>query len=1302
MNARELLDSLAALPGVRPVTAQSTGIEASVLVNGIEVACAADAGERTLRAAWRARTRGGATPLLLVADDPEQEGILVSLGPVGHDGPLRSVETGKLTDVLRRSTGLPALQAVRDLAEQLEHLDLTGVAGLTVRGLGTEHLFRDRLRATADWMQLSALGAGIKGPWRQALTGAGYAFEELPQRGYLGRVDGAPVIVVHPVADVSAFAKLDAEKRPPEGLLIEACRHLGAPYGILAAGTRLRLFEAAPESGSAVARYLELDTEALGDADRPLLGLLAPPYLAQGQFARLMADARMYGVGLRKRLDTAIRQLVLPPIGLALGQWAREAGRDLASDPVRRDLEAAALTFVFRALFLLYAESAGFLPMGRDAYARGSFTGVIGDAAGQKGRFDARSTKFWDRTQLLVRAMRSGDDALGVPAYNGDLFAPDGFDGSATLEAAVLSDAALGPALVALGIESETGGGYDFSGLEVGHLGHIYEGLLSLRLSVADRDYRYEARRDRYIPAAAGDADAVPKGELLWLTDEGGRKGGGVYYTPEPLVRHLVRRGVLPAFERHLEGVAALVRTDPDKAARELFRFRVLDPSCGSAHFLVAVVDELADRVALFLSQHPLPQVAAQLDDLRAGAGATYGVGVEDAALLRRLVLRRCVYGVDLSPMGAEIAKISLWLASFVPGLSLAFLDHNIRIGNSLIGVGSPDQLLDDHGGMTIPAMLVLEQMERAAKATEALFDQLDRTPEEVRTSELAEEAAQHEVDGARMLLDLWVAGPLGLDGARQAFWSAAEEVRQGKIPEIALRASALARKYSALHWPIAFPEVFSQGGGFDAIVGNPPWEKIVVPELEFFARYSPGLEGLAEELREQRLHDLRRTRVDLVARLESLRDEVEVLRRYFGGNTGYQGSPGDPDLYKFFCQRYRILLCTNGVLAIVLPRGAFLAAGSADFRKWIFRTCAVDRIDFLVNARRWAFDAEGRQRFALVIARADAPSESAEIAGVADSGSAFARQASLPGLRVSSESLGAFNEIPMLRSQSEADLLHRLRVSGTRFPFGGGRWKCFPVVEFHESRNRSLWHHATSGIPLWKGESFDQWDPHGRESRQCPRSAEAEEVAAKRRPGSDSALATASLEMRVNATEQQRVSCRIAFRNITRSDDSRTMRSVLAPPLVYLTHAVSYLVFLEGAEIERAAALGVLNSLVFDWQVRRYVDVNMSFFLLEGLQVPEFDNATLHSVAAASARLSCPDDRFASFAAATGVAVGPLEPAERDRLRAEIDAQVACAWGLDAADLETIFADFTLDAVPEVYRGLVRERLAALLDKFT
>ncbi|MEJ7790976.1 MAG: hypothetical protein WKF65_03270 [Gaiellaceae bacterium] len=1298
MNAKELIDALAGVAGARRVPVQSNAVESSALVNGIEIATSISAEDRDLRRAWRARARGGPTPLLLLADDPETAGYLRALGPVKKDGPLRTVAPEALLGVLRRLPELSNLQAVRELAEQLEHLDRSGVAGLTVKGLGTEYLYRTRLRGTGEWGRLAELAAGATGEWRALLTGLGYELETLRPYGYVARHGDAPVAVVHPVADPSAFSRLDPQGRPPEGVLLAECRAHGAQYGLLAAGSRFRLFEARPEAGSAVARYVELDATTLADEDRPLLGLLAPAYLAEGGFEALMRQSRAFGVELRKRLDTAIRQDVLPPLGVELGKWARDGGRDLSDDAQRGELEAAALTFVFRALFLLYAESAGHLPMSQEGYARSSFSQVVQDAAEQLGRLDPRSTQLSDRIRTLVGAMRTGNDALAVPAYNGDLFAVDGFEGAEVLEAVSFSDASLGPGLVALGVDSTSGDGFDFSGLEIGHLGHIYEGLLSLRLSLADRRYRYDARSDRYVGAESGDA-AVEKGDLLWLTDEGGRKGGGVYYTPEPLVRHLVRRGVVPAFHRHLEEVAALLRERPDEAARRLFEFRVLDPACGSSHFLVAVVDELADEIASFLGEHPLPTVARELDDLRAGAGATYGIGIEDSQLLRRLVLRRCVFGVDLSPMGAEIAKISLWLASFVPGLSLSYLDHNVKVGNSLIGVASADQLLDAHGGSTIPAMLVAEQMERAAKAGEPLFGLMDRNPEEVARSEKTDREMERAVEGARILLNLWVAEPLGLKGARDELWAAAEAIGRGDVPALGDAASELARLNRVFHWPLEFPEVFAAGKGFAAVVGNPPWEEVTVEELAFYARYEPGLRGLPEAERTPALERMQDERPELSERLNEELQAVAALRAFFAADTGYTGGAGDPDLYKFFCQRYRRLLASGGALAVVLPRSAFAAKGSADFRRWLFGECTVRRLDFLLNNRCWIFDTHPQYTVALAIATASGPIEGhrLEIAGVADSERRFVEQSAADGLTLHAVALGPELEVPLLPSQAAADLLAKLRVA-TPFPLGTGRWRCFPVAEFHETNDRRLWNGATDGLPLWKGESFDQYDPHGAGERLCPPSEEALRKARKPNPAKDSLVARdAPKSARAATVAAELGRARVAFRDVTNRTNSRTVLACLVPPRTFLTNKAPYLAFVDGSELDRAACLGLMNSLAFDWQARRFVEMNVNFFILEGLRLPELSDEDFEAIAGAAARLSCPDDRFADFAAATAVDFGPLASDERDRLRAGIDARVAHAWRLDVIDLETIFADFTLDSVPETYRQRVRDRFAEL-----
>ncbi len=170
-----------------------------------------------------------------------------------------------------------------------------------------------------------------------------------------------------------------------------------------------------------------------------------------------------------------------------------------------------------------------------------------------------------------------------------------------------------------------------------------------------------------------------------------------------------------------------------------------------------------------------------------------------------------------------------------------------------------------------------------------------------------------------------------------------------------------------------------------------------------------------------------------------------------------------------------------------------------------------------------------------------------------------------------------------------------------------------------------------------------------------------------------------------------------MAFRDVTNRTNSRTVIACLVPPGVLLTDKAPYLAFPRGGVRGQAAALGVLNSLPFDWQARRFVETNLGYFLLDGFVVPALDDPAFEAVATAAARLSVVDDRFAVFAREAGVACGPLDPAERARLRVEIDARVARAWNLDAADLELLLADFTHRAVPSAYRSALLARLQEL-----
>lgn len=915
------------------------------------------------------------------------------------------------------------------------------------------------------------------------------------------------------------------------------------------------------------------------------------------------------------------------------------------------------------------------------------------------------STGLWGRSVLLVRAMRSGNPAWEVPAYNGALFADRGFDGAETLERLELADPDFARVLTAVGHDPATGRGVDYSTLEIGHLGHIYEALLSLRLSVADRPLRYDAAADRYRSTETDGSrptEAEPDidtGELLWLTNEGGRKSGGVYYTRAELVKHIVDRSVLPSFERHLGQVAETAAVNPEGAAAQLLEFTVLDPACGSAHFLVQVVEALANRTVLFLAETPLPDIAERIAQLRAGAAP--GVAIDDVSLLRRLLLKHCVFGVDVSPMGAEVAAMSLWLGSFVPGLSLAYLGRNVVVGNSLIGVADPAAVGDVGGFFDAELRAAFAD---ATRAVAELADIHDRTPDEYAESEKADVEARVAVEGLGRLFDLWTAEGFGLVGARQAVELHGSSIIDGGTDSdtalLVEEAERLGERHRFLHWPLAFPQVFSGNRpGFDVVVGNPPWEQVVVERLPFLALHQPGLRSLPETEREQAISELLTRRPELETLLEENREQSRLERESL--KTGeYESMAGDPDLYKYFCQRYARLVSEGGRLGVVLPRTAFVNKGSEGFREWLFTTITTRRVDFLLNTGRWAFDSEPRYTVALVGAERAAPSDGhmVEVAGTASSLEKWERQSSRDGLRLSSGAFGPGWITPRLRSQEEADVLAKTRA-GSPFPTGsGGRWRCFPVAELHETNDRRLWAGSEEGRPLWKGESFDQYHPHGAAARVCPESDEVLRKVSKLRPGSGSMLASQiPVEERREAVVAELERARVTFRGVCRSTDSRTVIACLAPPKVFLANSAPYLTFVEGDTQTQAACLAIMNSLPFDWRARRFVENNLNFFLLEGLVTPDLDDDDFSEVVKAAGRLSAVDERFGDFARAVGVEVGPLDEAERTRLRVEIDARVARSWRLSADDLNIMFSDFTANAVPEANRSALIARLEEL-----
>lgn len=447
----------------------------------------------------------------------------------------------------------------------------------------------------------------------------------------------------------------------------------------------------------------------------------------------------------------------------------------------------------------------------------------------------------------------------------------------------------------------------DYKSLEVRHLGSIYEGLLEFKLKIAEEDLGVttEKKAEKYIPltqmrpgrgkrAAAG--TVVRKGEVYLSNDKAERKATGSYYTPAPIVEYIVEHTVGPVlaekldalrpdlnaagktYHRHLTNAKnnpGLVPKDADPRAfaaaktfaehRDLvdrvFDLKVLDPAMGSGHFLVESVDFITDRLLDFLNRFPHNPVQFALDRTRRSildALGEQGVTVDpdkltDINLLKRHVLKRCIYGVDLNPMAVELAKVSLWLDAFTLGAPLSFLDHHLRCGNSLIGATFEDLKKATTGQLFA---IDYEPLLRAIRHVLFVNEMADATAAEVHKSADEYSHARRELSGYQIVLDLLVAdhfvdGKLKPSKLLQEASDLDLTTRAKLLASLDEKAALLVEQVETVarrpdlrffHWEIEFPEAFFGfadadrrhikhrndiavgSAGFDAVIGNPPW----------------------------------------------------------------------------------------------------------------------------------------------------------------------------------------------------------------------------------------------------------------------------------------------------------------------------------------------------------------------------------------------------------------------------------------------------------------------------------------------
>ncbi len=295
---------------------------------------------------------------------------------------------------------------------------------------------------------------------------------------------------------------------------------------------------------------------------------------------------------------------------------------------------------------------------------------------------------------------------------------------------------------------------------------------------------------------------------------------------------------------------------------------------------------------------------------------------------------RHCVYGVDKNRIAVELARLAMWVHTFVPGLPLSFLDHNLVCGDSLTGVGTLDEVtitLDPKakpGSPSLPRSRLESQLATARGALRRLARTSDATKKEIDEARSAHEEAAEAVTPARNIFDVVTAIQAGACQTPYDF----DDVTIAKLRADS-QVEETVRRLNPVHFPAAFPEVFlRERPGFDCLLGNPPWEKVVVDREVWWGLHLPGVRSLPVARRRARINEFEESRPDLAAEFEADKRQADALKQMLRLSFPKLGS-GSTDLYKAFSWANLSLVREGGSVGTVLPRSAVADAGMAKWR---------------------------------------------------------------------------------------------------------------------------------------------------------------------------------------------------------------------------------------------------------------------------------------------------------------------------------------------------------------------------------
>jgi N-6 DNA Methylase len=931
----------------------------------------------------------------------------------------------------------------------------------------------------------------------------------------------------------------------------------GADWCLLFNGTHLRIVDAVRLYWQ---RHVEFDLELALDDERTFSALCCVASAdrftadqAPDALRVIVAASERHGVAVCRSLKDGVLAASAAVLdALVGGRRITRGGED------KIDAFEQALTIVYRLLFLLFAEARGLVPLWHPVYRDSYSVEALRLAA--EGPRPARG--LWDALRAIARLAHSGCVAgdLRVTPFNGRLFAPAR---TPLAERRSLDDEGARRAVLAVSTRpSRDRTGREriaYRDLGVEQLGAVYEALLD-----------YEPRIHRC------GATLEPGAGL--------RKSTGTFYTPQPLADYLIRHTLAPLLD--------------DATPESILTLKIVDPAMGSGAFLVAACNHLAAAYESAL--------------IRAGGCDAADLGHSERASIRRTIAERCLYGVDANPMAVQLARLSLWLATLAADRPLTFLDHHLASGDSLLGAWltsirtPPAQRRRRTAADASLALFRSDGLESALQAVLPVRFNLEAIPddtlEQVRAKERAVAALARrdsQLSKWKRIADLWCASwfsgrlPASAFGAlSDAIMGPVSALPPPTVASCLREAESIATLKRFFHWELEFPEVFFENGavrrpapGFDAVVGNPPWDMIR-------ADAGPPLDRLR------------------------LRDDVSATIRFTRDAGIYSAqSDGHANRYQLFLERAIALAKPGGRIGLVLPSGLATDSGSARLRRRLFTACDVDAIVGFDN-RRAVFPIHRSVRFLLLTATAGAPTRTiacrlgeqdpAALERLDDERArsdvpvtpAWLERVSGPGLT-----------IPDLRTAIDVQILDR--ACALFLPLGDGRgWAARFGRELNATDDRDVFRPAEHGLPIVEGKQVHPFRVDAESARH--------------------AIARADALRLLGPSRFDRP--RLAYRDVASATNRQTLVAAILPAGCVSTHTV-FCLRSKLPIVSQHFLCGLFNTFVVNYLVRLRVATHVTTAIVERLPIPRREDAprTFREIAALARVLRRRDDSVAA-----------------------------------------------------------------------